>query len=253
MKIIIPMAGHSRRFSEAGYTIPKPYLMIDGKPMIERVCEMFDSKSEFVLVCNRDHLTRSDLRELIQNIPFDSKIIEINPHDDGPVVSALAARPLIDEEEPVIISYCDFSMDWSYTQFLRLASMHDGALAVFRGFHPGSYSGTTYCYVRANENLELEELREKQSFTDDPTQEFASTGIYYFEKWKTFTHYAEQTIQSGESVASEYYVSLLYNRMIQDHMIVGVYEVDKFICWGTPKDVQEYQFWSTFFRNIPHG
>ena len=27
-----------------------------------------------------------------------------------------------------------------------------------------------------------------------------------------------------------------------------VYEVDQYICWGTPQDYQEYQYWLAYFK-----
>ena len=32
-KLIMPMAGNGSRFSEQGYTVPKPLIEVDGKPM----------------------------------------------------------------------------------------------------------------------------------------------------------------------------------------------------------------------------
>ena len=35
MKVVIPMSGMSRRFMDAGYTVPKYLLEIDGKTVID--------------------------------------------------------------------------------------------------------------------------------------------------------------------------------------------------------------------------
>ena len=39
INIVIPMAGEGRRFVEAGYKNPKPFIDVHGKPMIVRVLE----------------------------------------------------------------------------------------------------------------------------------------------------------------------------------------------------------------------
>ena len=41
MQIIIPMAGKGQRFIDAGYSIPKPLISINGKPMVENVIKNF--------------------------------------------------------------------------------------------------------------------------------------------------------------------------------------------------------------------
>ena len=46
INIVIPIAGSGSRFTEAGYTKPKPFIDVLGKPMIVRVIEN--------LSCNND-------------------------------------------------------------------------------------------------------------------------------------------------------------------------------------------------------
>lgn len=248
MKIIIPMAGHSRRFKDAGYNTPKPFINIDGKPMIERVCRMFSPTDQFIFVCNKEHLINTDYRLILQTVTPNYRIVEIAPHEYGPIYSVLQAQEYIkDEGSPFIISYSDFTMHWNYRQFLLKAALYDGAIAVFRGFHPASFGDTYFAYIKTNKDLEMLELREKQSFTDDRVNEFASTGVYYIESWKVFKHYAEKLLKSKLDRFSEYYCSLIFNPMVQDGKRVCLFEADKFICWGTPGDLDEYTFWSEYF------
>ena len=44
LTILIPLAGEGRRFREAGYNMPKPFIDVNGKPMIERVIDNIDPK-----------------------------------------------------------------------------------------------------------------------------------------------------------------------------------------------------------------
>src|SRR3546814_13681332 len=39
VSLLIPMAGEGTRFAEAGYTTPKPFIDVAGKPMTERVLD----------------------------------------------------------------------------------------------------------------------------------------------------------------------------------------------------------------------
>ncbi len=39
MQILVPMAGAGSRFRDAGYTLPKPLIDVDGRPMISRVID----------------------------------------------------------------------------------------------------------------------------------------------------------------------------------------------------------------------
>jgi len=251
MNIIIPMAGHSRRFKKAGYKDLKQFIKIDGKYMIDHVCDMFSPQDHFIFVCNKEHLDDNPkYREILKGLRQAYSICEIEPHEDGPVYSALQAKAHIKNfNEPIILSYCDFTVQWDYNQFLRKSAQYDASMAVFKGFHPASFGDTYYAYVRENEDMEMLELREKNSFTDKRWNEYASTGIYYVESWDIFEKYSRELLDKKDKVAAEYYCSLIYNYFVRDHLKVGLYEVDKFICWGTPEDLKEYDFWSDYFRN----
>ena len=41
IQLIIPMSGVGRRFIEAGYTEPKPLIVVDKKPIIEHIISNF--------------------------------------------------------------------------------------------------------------------------------------------------------------------------------------------------------------------
>ncbi len=242
------MAGHSRRFQKAGFTTPKPFIDINGKSMIERVVQMFSPQDEFVFICNKEHLEDVLYLSVLKKVSRRYQIVPVDPHEGGPVYSALSADDYIfDKSEPVILTYCDFTMQWDYRGFLQKAAQYEGAIAVFKGFQPASMGDTYYAYLRANANMEMVELREKKSFTNNRLNEYASTGVYYVDQWQTFKKYAKEIMADNNAGLNEAYCSLIYNPMVRDGLRVCLCEVEKFICWGTPEDFMEYQFWSRYF------
>ncbi len=246
MKILIPLAGHSRRFQAAGFDEPKAFLRVGDRTMIEQVVGMFDARDEYYFIVNSDQAREfPEAVALLSRLAVNTHTIVIPSHEKGPVYSCLQV-PGIAADEPVIVNYCDFKMDWDYRQFLKDCQGTDGCLAVFRGFHPASLGATFFAYLQCEGNQMLR-LREKQSFTDDRMHELASTGTYYFGQWSTFKKYAEPLIAQG----GEAYASLLYNPMVADGLRVRVSEVKKFICLGTPEDVAQYNLWWKCFHANP--
>jgi len=51
------------------------------------------------------------------------------------------------------------------------------------------------------------------------------------------------------SLNNEYYVSMVYNLLIKDNLKVLIFEIEKMLQWGTPKDLEEYLVWSNYFLN----
>ncbi len=249
MNIILTLAGHSRRFKEAGFSLPKFLISIDGTPMIEHVVSMFDYEDTFHFVLNEEQINaHPEIPDVLEGITNNSTLTVIEPHDIGPTYSAMQVEGISNEDE-VIVSYCDFFVNWNYQLFKRTIHGYDGSVPSFRGFHPASYGNTYYAYMRVNSNNEMLELREKKSFTSERHNEHASVGIYYFANWDLFSKYSRLVLDTYKDTLPEAYVSLHYNHMVKDDLNIKVFPVKNFICWGTPSDLKQYFFWSDYFNH----
>jgi len=245
------MAGLGQRFLNKGFKDIKPLIPIDGKPMVERVFRMFPEDSDFIFICNEQHLETTPLRNELKRIAPKALIIPIKPHKKGPVFSCFAGFESIDDEEEVFVNYIDLINVWDFNKFLKKVRQggYDGAMPAFRGFHPASLGDTFYAYMRVNEKNEMMKIREKGSFTDNRMEEFASAGGYYFSKASLMKKYFKKVYDEELSTSGEYYASIPYNYMVDDGFSVLVYELEKHIVLGTPIDYYAYTFWSDFFRN----
>lgn len=253
MKVIIPMSGYGERFRKAGYSMPKPLIPVDGKPIIAHVIDMFPGETDFIFICNREHLENPTyrMREILQHYCPTGKIVPIAPHKLGPVYAASKAFDYIDDKEPVIVNYCDFTCDWDYAHFKNWLKQTpcDGCVPAYRGFHPHSLGSTFYAYIR-HHNMWMLDIQEKKPFTDIPMQEFASSGTYYFGSGAILKTYFNKTLEQQLQVNGEYYLSLVYKPMLADGLAVSVYELNHFMQWGTPQDLMEYQYLSTAFSAL---
>ena len=155
----------------------------------------------------------------------------------------------IKNDSNIIISYCDFLIDWDYKKFKREIYGYDGAIVSFRGFHPSSFTGTLYCYLKIKNKL-ITELREKKSFTTKPSNEFASTGIYYFKNFGIFKKNGYRALEDKKMVKKykEIYVSLPYTYLLNEKTNILNFEVERFVSLGTPKDYEEFVHWLNFFK-----
>jgi len=245
------MSGTGQRFIKAGYKAPKPLIKADGMPIIEHVVALFPGEDDFIFICNSDHLRDTDMREVLTRIAPKGKIVEIPPHKKGPVYAVSQVFDNIRDDEEVIVNYCDFSKYWDYQDFLKHTRNRDadGAIPAYRGFHPHMLGTTNYAFMR-DERQWMVEIREKQPFTDDRISEYASDGTYYFKKGSFVKKYFKALMDEDINVGGEYYVSLVYNLLKRDGLSVSIYEIQHMLQWGTPRDLEEYQRWSDYFRGI---
>lgn len=247
MQIVIPMSGFGERFRRAGYETPKPLIVVDGKPIIQHVIDLFPGDHDFIFICNEDHLQNQSfrMREVLEETGVRHKIHSIPPHKLGPVHAVLSAKELLNPDLQTIVNYADFTCLWSFEDFALAVSQPNvqGAVPAYRGFHPHSGGTTNYAYIRETNGL-LEEIREKQPFTDQKTEEFASSGTYFFQNAGMMIHYLERQVAENINVQGEFYVSSAFDLMARDGKDVLVYEIHHFMQWGTPQDLAEYEFWS---------
>ncbi|EKE01876.1 MAG: hypothetical protein ACD_21C00031G0006, partial [uncultured bacterium] len=157
MQVVIPMTGLGSRFSRAGYTAIKPLIPIDGKPMIEYVVQLFPGETNFLFICNNDHLKQTALRAELERIMPTGKIVGVDYSKKGPVWAVLSAQEYIQNHEPIIVNYCDFFALWDYLAFKQMieTTACAGAIPCYIGFHPHLLGSNLYasCKTDTAKNL----------------------------------------------------------------------------------------------------
>jgi len=254
IQLIIPMSGIGRRFLEAGYTDPKPLIEVDGKPIIKHVVELFPGVTDVTFICNEIHMDRIESTGvLIEATPiYDTCKIHWVSNDNrkGPVEAVSQIFNSIDDDREVIVSYCDYGTSWDFEEFLRDVRTKDvdGAIPAYIGFHPHMLGSDNYAFCKLDDEGYLEQIKEKEPFTDNKMEEYASNGTYYYKSGSIMKKYFQYLIDRDISLNGEYYCSLTYNQMVEDGLKVSIFEIDKMLQWGTPYDLEIYRGWSNFFK-----
>lgn len=251
MHIVIPMSGSGERFAKAGYALPKPLINVDGEPIIKFVVSMFSPQDRFTFICNERHLSETNLRSTLNALCPQRQIVGIKPHKTGPVGAVNQCLDLIEDNEETIVNYCDFYSLWNYADFLQDTRNRQaaGAVVAYRGFHPHMLGTDNYAFIK-HKGLWLEAIQEKRPFTSNRMEEFASNGTYYFAKGAYIKKYFKALVERDIQVNGEFYVSMVYNLMVEDKLPISIYEVSNMLQWGTPGDLEEYQKWSDYFREL---
>ena len=250
MNIIIPMSGIGKRFIDAKYQQPKPLIEVDQKTIIEHVINLFPGEQNISFICNEIHLNTTNMKQILNKIAPTGKIYSVgNENRYGPVHAVSQIFDYIDDHDEIIVSYCDYGTWWNYHTFLDQirSDKADGAIPCYTGFHPHMTGKDNYAFVKHN-NMWMTEIREKMPFTDDRMSEYASNGTYYFRTGAILKKYFQQLMDLKITVNNEYYVSLVYNLMVQDKLKVKIYQIDNMLQWGTPFDLECYNIWSNYFK-----
>lgn len=228
--IVIPMAGLSRRFSEAGYTRPKYMLDLHGRSVFAHAVGSFATyfdTAPFLFVAR-------DIAGTPEFIAAECAALGIA---DARV--HLLRAPTAGQAETVELGLADVPADTAITIFnidtfrpgFRYPDFADSAgyLEVFRG------SGANWSYVRPGlgpEPLALETAEKR------PISDLCCTGLYHFSNADQFRHALAQ--ERLKPSAAELYVAPLYNALIQagakiHYQVVGAEDV---VFCGVPTEYE---------------
>ena len=80
MQIIIPMTGLGSRFKEAGYKPIKPLIIVENKPIIEHVINLYPGEDDFLFIVRDSHANSTPIIDVLKNVCPKGKIKIIKGH-----------------------------------------------------------------------------------------------------------------------------------------------------------------------------
>lgn len=236
VNIVIPMAGLGSRFAKAGYDLPKPFIDIAGKPMIERVLDNLNMPgAKFILIARDEHIEKypDHINSIEQN--YNAEVFSINGLTQGTACTVLLARRLIYSKTPMVIANSDQIVDIAFKDFLddALNRQLDGSILTFLD----ESRNPKWSFAKLNDKDQVIEVREKM-----PISDHATVGIYFFKSGIDFVEAAVDMMLSQDTINGEYYTCPVYNYLLCKQLLVGIYEIDanKMHGIGTPEDLNIY-------------
>ena len=236
INIVIPMAGQGSRFAKAGYEKPKPFIDVDGKPMIVRVLEnLVYPGARYVLIARKEHMEKE--AELVKQIEkkFNAIFISIDKLTEGTACTVLYARKYINNDEPLLIANSDQIVDMNIADFIDDCKDRklDGSILTFIDKH----QDPKWSFAKLDANNLVTEVKEKVVIS-----EFATVGIYLYSKGKEFVDASVDMIIENDRVNNEFYTCPTYNYAIKEGSKIGIYniEFEQMHGIGTPEDLNIY-------------
>jgi UDP-N-acetylglucosamine diphosphorylase / glucose-1-phosphate thymidylyltransferase / UDP-N-acetylgalactosamine diphosphorylase / glucosamine-1-phosphate N-acetyltransferase / galactosamine-1-phosphate N-acetyltransferase len=236
INIVIPMAGAGSRFALAGYTKPKPFIDVAGKPMIVRVLEnLYYPNARYILIARQEHLEAE--RELVKQIQsqFNVVFIPIKQLTEGTACTVLYARQYINNDEALLIANSDQIVDMTIADFINDSDRRslDGSILTFTDIQ----RNPKWSFARIDVDQLVEEVQEKKAISDQ-----ATVGIYYYKKGSDFVDAAIDMFIERDRINNEYYTCPTYNYAIKSKKKIGIFNIpaDSMHGIGTPEDLTAY-------------
>lgn len=241
MTILIPMAGAGNRFRKAGYKVSKPLIDVLGKPMIIRTLDMLPKKeNEKIILIVRDFHLKEGIKEKIKEYYKNVQIIAVDYLTQGEAYTCLFAEKFINNDEELLIAACDNGFIYNKEKLETLKRHSDYIVFTFKGDKRVCENPNQYCWVLEDEKNHITKISLKSKISNSPINDSFMTGAFWFKKGKYFIDTAIDIINKNEKINNEFYVDKCIENAIQKKLLVYSFNVDKFICWGTPEELNNY-------------
>ena len=255
LHVVVPMAGLGSRFTKAGYTVPKPFIPVFGKPMIQWVIENMKVHPElyggvavpnpwslkFHFIVQQSHLDAYNFDALCKSCDLDYTITPILEVTEGAACSVLLAKEHINNDEPLVTVNSDQFLEWDQNEFYRALCNNefDGCISVFEQNDP---SDVKWSYSKTDSRGIVTEVAEKKYISNR-----ATTGIYGWKHGSDYVRYAEEMIAKNIRVNNEFYVCPVYNEAIAAGGVFRNLVCKKIWGLGVPEDLE------VFLKNYSNG
>jgi CTP:molybdopterin cytidylyltransferase MocA len=249
-QLVVVMAGSSSRFQDAGYERPKALLLADNRVILERIISKYPSAESILIIANE-----SQQKEVLSELEriggsAKTKLAIIPSHDQGPSFSVAKASQFIDEKSKVVVTYCDVGVEVDETEIVTALDLNDAVCLAFRGFHPHILRNPTFGYLKCDSRDQVLDIREKKAFTNAPREEFTSAGVYGFNTGESLLAAIAEQKAARLEVAGELYLSLAVLALIRSGKQVKILRIDKFASWGTPEDLEDFNYYCKVQREM---
>lgn len=228
LHLIMPMGGRGYRFFKDGYSMPKPLIELNGKPFFywsaQSVMKFIDV-ADISFVVLKEHIESFGIDKRIKEYYPQARIVVIPEVLPGAVMTCLEGVKGLGGG-PLLFNDCDHMFICrGFNEFCSAGdfSSPDAALLTFTSDEP------KYSFAKLSENGRVLYTVEKQAVS-----RHAICGAYYFSCAERFVSAAEKYLTSCSY--EEFFMSGVYNVLIENGADVKVFETDVHISFGTPEE-----------------
>jgi len=235
---LITIAGRGDRFLKGGYDIPKPLIRVNDNFMVYEAVKCLPKCDRYVFVCLREHKEKYNIDEILLNKYPNSKIVFIDEVTEGQACTAEIGINSgdINWEEPLLISSCDYGLEWDEDKYNTLNS----DVIVWTTIHNESFSNNPTAYSWLDVYGEtLVRTYVKQKVFEDSYNNHAIVGTFYFKKAKYFLDGLGRIYDGDIRSNGEFYIDNIFNTLSE--LNIKIFDVEKYHCWGTPEELKKYE------------
>lgn len=247
---ILPMAGKGSRFVKVGYKTPKPLILVSGKKMIEQALnDLPITDYNRIIIRETNSKKNHNTNSLLSSIRKKTQLIKLKRITNGQASTCLSGVKGIDKNTCVTFGACDNGMIYNNKKFLNLFNDNDVDIIVWaiRGYPSAFRQPNMYGWIKTYKDSDKINYVSVKQPIHDPNIDPIIIGTFTFKKLNYFLKSFLELKKNKGKINNEYYLDSCINEAINLKYNCYIFEVDSFLCWGTPNELNTFEYWQSCF------
>lgn len=233
MIIIIPLGGIGKRFSDLGYTEPKPLIKANGKEIIFWVLDNLKiQKEDKLFIVYNNSLEKYNFERIVNYKDNRINFFKLKKNTKGPVETInLFLKEIVNQNFDDKVLLLDGDTFYKKNILKTFRKKKTSSILFFKGKN----LKPIYSFIKYRKNI-INRIVEKKNISNN-----ANTGAYFFCSLKKLFFYTNKVLKKYSTKA---YVSHIYKEMIEDKIRIEPIEIKEkdFVCLGTPEQLKNFSY-----------
>jgi dTDP-glucose pyrophosphorylase len=256
------MAGIGKRFVDKGYKLHKPLIPTFDRrtgekyPMVICATKDLPGVGQFgsnIIYIDRTFHKREGIEDRIREFYKKAIFITTDTLTDGQACTCMLAKDIINNDEELLIAGSDNGMIFDKERFNLLKEKCDVIIFTFRNNESVLENPDSYGWVKIDNENNVVGMSIKKAISKNPVKDHAIVATFWFLKGNMFVQAANKMINENDRINNEFYVDESIQHCLDLGYKVKVFEIDRYIGWGTPKDYENYmdtiEYWKEFVNS----
>jgi NDP-sugar pyrophosphorylase family protein len=246
--LIMPMAGLGSRFAERGYDTPKPLIEVSGAPMALQAIKDLPNSTRKVFIMRQEMSGIADIQEVLSSEFPSSSLVTLPRPTEGQACTCMLGLEGVEDKDSILIGACDNGVIFDEGAYQRAISDPSADVVVFakRGYAAALTNPKAYGWLKVEGDRVLG--ASVKTPLNDLHNDPIIIGSFFFRRAEIFRRAAEALFARNGRINGEFYVDSLINDAVELGFSVRFFEVDHYVCWGTPDELKTFEYWQSCFH-----
>lgn len=248
INFIIPACGDGKRFSDAGFSLPKPLIDVNGIPMIQRVVQNclssnhdLNKKLSFHIIMRSKHVNENspivdNFLSFFHSKGIDVRIYLLDSLTDGAATTVYHVSQMLNESDHMVVCNSDqLVLGNSIASMINASFRQNASMIMCFKCNDEDISSAKWSYADVAENGLVSQVVEKK-----PLFHNATVGVYSFSSVAAYNKAYHQMVKNNDRTNGEFYLCPVYNYVHPKK--AWMIDRNQFLGLGTPKDYEQSLF-----------